>query len=109
MNIYVAYGRKHVDSYLGLDIVYRNRNRIPKDSLMLLYNNLTPLLKGTDKAQSIQTYATKKLVQKGERFIDFDVHTIKGQAFKLSDLKGRYIYLALAALAVVLVAWKIGR
>jgi peroxiredoxin len=98
MNIYVAYGRKHVDSYLGLDIVYRNRNRIPKDSLMLLYNNLTPLLKGTDKAQSIQTYATKKLVQKGERFIDFDVHTIKGQAFKLSDLKGRYIYLAFGSI-----------
>ena len=50
MDIYVAFGRKNIGSYLGLDIVYRNRKRIPKDSLLLLYNSLPPVLKGTAKA-----------------------------------------------------------
>ena len=99
MNIYVAYGRKHVDSYLGLDIVYSNRKSIPKDSLMLLYNSLPPILKNTDKAQSLKTYATETLAQKGGHFLDFEARTIQGRPFKLSDLKGRYIYLAFGSLS----------
>jgi len=83
MDIYVAYGRKHFDSYLGLDIVYRNRKRIPKDSLMLLYLSLSQVLKSTPKAQSLQVYATEKLAQKGEHFLDFEARTIQGQAFGL--------------------------
>ncbi|KQC00906.1 TlpA disulfide reductase family protein [Pedobacter sp. Hv1] len=94
MNIYINYGRNHIDSYLGLDIVYRNRKQIPKDSLLLLYNNMPPVLRATDKAQSIQIYATKRLAEKGEYFLDFKAHTINGKPFKLSDLKGKYIYLA---------------
>lgn len=94
MAIYVAFGRQHVDSYLGLDIVYRNRKRIPKDSVVLLYNSLPPALKATGKAKALQTYATEKLAQKGQHFLDFEARTIKGQPFRLSDLKGKYIYLA---------------
>jgi len=93
MDIYVAFGRQHTDSYLGLDIVYRNRKRIPKDSLVLLYNSLPPALKATGKANALQTYATEILAQKGQHFLDFEARTIQGQPFRLSDLKGKYIYL----------------
>jgi hypothetical protein len=72
MNIYVAYGRSHADSYIGLDIIYRNRKRIPKDSLVLLHNSLPSPLKNTDKAKAIQVYATEKLAQKGGHYLDFD-------------------------------------
>lgn len=94
MNIYVAFGRKHIDSYIGLDIVYRNRQSIPKDSLILLYSNLPPFLKATSVAQGLNTYATKKLASKGDRFLNFEAQTIEGAPFKLSELKGKYIYLA---------------
>ncbi|WP_299288374.1 TlpA disulfide reductase family protein [uncultured Mucilaginibacter sp.] len=94
MNIYVAFGQKHINSYLGLGIVYRNRQRIPKDSLAMLYSSLPPALKGTNDARALQTYLTKKLAGKGQPFIDFEVRTIEGQPFRLSDLKGKYIYLA---------------
>lgn len=94
MNIYLDFGRKHIDSYLGLDIVYRNRKRVAKDSLLLLYNSLPPSLKATSEAQALQTYATETLANKGHHFLDFEVHTIDGRAFRLSELKGKYIYLA---------------
>jgi len=94
MNIYVAFGRKHIASYMGLDIVYRNRLSIPKDSLVLLYNNLPNFLKATSVAHGLHTYATKKLASKGEHFLDFEAQTIEGTSFKLSELKGKYIYLA---------------
>lgn len=94
MDIYVAFGRKNVASYLGLDIVYRNRKRIPKDSLLMLYNSLPPVLQGTARAQALQSYATEKLAQKGQHFLDFEVLTIQGRPFRLSSLKGKYIYLA---------------
>src|ERR1700744_825552 len=93
MNIYVAFGRKHINSYLGLDIVYRNRQRIPKDSLAMLYNSLPSTLKGTAEAQALQTYATNELASKGQYFLDFEARTIHGLPFRLSDLKGKYIYL----------------
>ncbi|RTQ60488.1 TlpA family protein disulfide reductase, partial [Listeria monocytogenes] len=94
MDIYVAFGRKHIDSYIGLDIVYSNRKRIAKDSLLLLYNSLSSSLKATSEAEALRTYATEKLANKGEHFVDFDAHPIKCCSFKLSDLKGKYIYLA---------------
>jgi len=94
MDIYVAFGRKHIDSYLGLDIVYRNRKKIPKDSVMLLYNSLPGALKRTAKANSLKIYASENLARTGEHFPDFKAYSIQGQPFKLSDLKGKYIYLA---------------
>jgi len=98
MDIYVAYGRKHIDSYLGLDIVYRNRKRIPKDSVMLLYNSLPEKLKATARAKSLKIYANERLAQTGEHFLDFEVYSIQGKPFKLSDLKGKYIYLTFGSI-----------
>ncbi|WP_158286386.1 TlpA disulfide reductase family protein [Chitinophaga sp. S165] len=97
-DIYVAFGRRHIDSYLGLDIVYRNRKLISKDSVMLLYNNLPETLKKTAKANALKIYASERLAQIGEQFTDFEVRSIQGEPFKLSDLKGKYIYLAFGSL-----------
>ncbi|SDH28870.1 Peroxiredoxin [Chitinophaga filiformis] len=94
MNIYVAFGLKHIDSYLGLDIIFRNRQKISKDSILLLYNSLPEMLKGTDRARALKIYASENLARKGERFLDFEVCSIDGKPFKLSDIKGKYIYLA---------------
>jgi peroxiredoxin len=99
MDIYVDFGKKHINSYLGLDIVYRNRKRIGKDSVGVLYESLTATLKQTDKAKSLKVFAYETLAQKGSKMLDFDVKTISGQPFKLSSLKGKYIYLAFGSFA----------
>jgi peroxiredoxin len=91
--IYVNFGKKHTDSYLGLAIIYMNRKSILKDSINLIYENLTPKFKETSNAKALKIFLYEKLAQKGQPFIDFNAKTLKGEDFKLSSLKGNYIYL----------------
>lgn len=99
MDVYIAFGKKNINSYLGLDIVYRNRKTIAKDSVLLLYNSLLPDLQKTNKAMALKLYALERIAKKGEQFIDFEAKTITGAAFKLSTLKNKYIYLAFGSFA----------
>ncbi|WP_158798812.1 TlpA disulfide reductase family protein [Pedobacter sp. L105] len=98
MNIYVSFGKKHIDSYLGLDIIYRNRNSIPKDSVVLLYKALPAFLKNTGNAVALKVFISENLVKKGDHFKDFQVLDIQGKPFKLSALKDKYIYLTFGSL-----------
>lgn len=93
-NIYVAFGKRHPNSYLGLDILYRNRQRIGKDSIETLLSQLDEPLKTTTKAQGLILFVFGELAQKGKKFLDFEVDDINGQTFKLSSLKGNYILLS---------------
>jgi len=93
MRAYINFGKLHMNSYLGLDIVYRNRKVIPLDSILLLYNELSPMLKNTDIANSLKIYTEEYIVKKGNKFLDFNVLDIEGKAFQLSALKEKYIYL----------------
>jgi peroxiredoxin len=93
-NIYVEFGKSHPNSYLGLDILYRNRQRIGKDSIEILLSQLDEPLKTTTKAQGLILFALGELAQKGKKFIDFEVDDIYGQSFKLSSLQGNYILLS---------------
>lgn len=92
--IYIDFGKKHPDSFLGLDILYRNRKSIPKDSLKLIYENLPKSLKENPTAKSLKVFLYEELAQKGSHFIDFNAKTLKGENFQLSSLKGNYIYLS---------------
>ncbi len=93
MTIYVNFGKKHPDSYLGQDIIYRNRKKIARDTLVSLYKQMRPLLKGTQQGIGIKHFLYSTLVEKGKPMVDFEVKDTKGKAFKLSSLKGKYIYL----------------
>lgn len=99
MNIYIDFGKQHIKSFLGLDIVYRNRKSIPKDSLLLLYNSLPVTLKKLEQANSLKLYLTENMLKKGDKFLDFEVKTITGEPFKLSSLKDKYIYLTFGSFA----------
>lgn len=92
--IYINFGKNHPNSSLGLDIIYMNRERIPKDSLKLIYENLLPKFKETLRSKSLKAFLYGELAQKGQPFIDFKVNNIKGEDFALSSLKGKYIYLS---------------
>ena len=92
--IYINFGKDHPDSYLGLDIIYRNRKSIPKDTLMLIYEHLPSSLKATPKANAINVFLYDAAVEKGQSFIDFTAKTLDDKDFKLSSLAGKYIYLS---------------
>ena len=92
-DLYVEFGNRHPNSYLGLDIIYRNRQRIGKDTIKTLISQLSKELKSTSKAQALMIFVNGELAEKGKPFIDFDAKTLNGLPFKLSSLKGNYILL----------------
>lgn len=92
--IYVNFGKTHTNSFLGLDVIYRNRADINKDSLKFLYEKLLPKYKEAPRSKALKVFLYEELAQKGKQFIDFKAKTIKGEDFSLASLKGNYIYLS---------------
>jgi len=99
--IYVNFGKNHSDSYLGLNIIYMNRKSIPKDSLKLICENLTPSFKETTTAKALEIFLYEDIADTGKMFIDFTAKTIDGNDFTLSSLKGKYIYLSFGSAGCV--------
>ena len=91
--IYVDFGEKHSDSYMGLNIIYMNRKSIDKDTLKVIFENLPTSIKSSPTANALSVFLFEEIAKVGNPLIDFDVEAIDGQDFKLSSLKGKYIYL----------------
>ncbi len=91
--IYIDFGKKHFDSYFGLNIIYMNRKSIDKDTLKVIYEKLPTSIKTSPSANALNVFLFGEIAKVGNSFIDFNVNTISGQDFKLSFLKGKYIYL----------------
>ena len=91
--VVIDFGIAHSNSYLGLSLLYTTKNKISEKILNNLYENLSPSFKLTQDAQSLKKYLTSGTVNIGEHFIDFEAKTIDDNNFKLSSLKGNYIYL----------------
>ena len=94
MVIYVDFGKRNMNSYYGQDIVYRNRKNIHRDTLEELYKNLSATFKETVKGRAFKTFLYESLADKGKPMIEFEANTFAGKPFKLSSLKGKYIYLS---------------
>lgn len=92
--IYLNFGKAHIDSYVGIDIVYRNRKKIEKDTVAALYKKLGPNLKKTAKAAALKIYMSENMAEVNKMAIDFSAKTIDGKLFQLSSLKGEYVYLS---------------
>ena len=52
--VYVDFGLRNPNSYLGLDIIYRNRTSIPQDTLDKVYTGLLEEYQQSPKAQAIK-------------------------------------------------------
>jgi len=92
--ILINFALRNPNSYYGLDLLYRNRQFIPRDTLKLTYENLTPEYKETSNSKALKIFLFEKIVQKGNPYIDFQVKTLRGEDFSLSSLKGKYVYLS---------------
>ncbi|MBL0336871.1 MAG: TlpA family protein disulfide reductase [Chitinophagaceae bacterium] len=92
--IYVEFGKKHPNSYIGLDILYRNRQRVGKETIESLLPEIESSIKASPKGEALLLFVLGELAKKGKPFIDFQVPDINGNLFKLSALKGNYILLS---------------
>ncbi|MBF6596607.1 MAG: AhpC/TSA family protein [Fermentimonas sp.] len=92
-DIYIDFGKRHSDSYMGLDIVYMNRKSIDKDTLQAIFEKLPISIKSSPTANALKVFLFEEVAEVGKPFIDFEVSSIDGKEFKLSSLKGNYIYL----------------
>lgn len=88
--VYIAFGKAHPDSWLGMDILYRNRKSIGREVI----EKLLPQLPVSAKARSLGEFVYGELAAKGKPMIDFSVADIHGKSFTLSSLKGKYILLS---------------
>lgn len=87
----ISFGKRHANSYLGMDIIYRNRQRISKDSIELLYAAMDKPLQATTKGQALKIFVYGELSRKGSKFIDFTSQKVNGESFTLSAFAGQYI------------------
>ena len=92
--IYIDFGKRHADSYLGLDIIYRNRQSIARDSLITLFEGLPPSLKTASNAEGLRVFLYEEIAAEGKPFIDFNAKTLDEKNFMLSSLRGKHIYLS---------------
>jgi thiol-disulfide isomerase/thioredoxin len=92
--IYINFGKRHPQTYLGLNIIYMNRKSIPRDTVKIIYEKLSSSFKETPNAKALKIFLYEHLAQKGQPFIDFNAKTLNGEDFSLSSLKGKYIYLS---------------
>lgn len=91
--IYIEFGKRHPNSFLGLDILYRNRQRVGKNTIAYLLDQMTDSFKFSAKAQALKIFL-EPLAKRGKPYIDFNAKFIDGSDFKLSSLKGNYILLS---------------
>jgi peroxiredoxin len=94
MQILREFAMKHANSYIGLEYLYRTRNEIEKTQLKTIYEGLDSLMKITPYAKALKVYLYNEVAEKGKPFIDFEAQTLEGKPFRLSSLKGNYIFLS---------------
>ncbi len=90
---YVAFGKANPNSFLGLDILYRNRKTIGKPEMAELLKKMSPKIRNSSTGKTLALFVATELIKVGQDFFDFTANTINNQPFTLSSLKGQYIYL----------------
>lgn len=89
-----AFLLQNPNSYLSLDLIYRNRHALEKKVLLNVLENLEDKFRNIPNIEALERYLTTGEVKKGKMFIDFKAKNLKGETISLSDLKGNYIYLS---------------
>jgi len=77
-HIFMEFGKRHPNTYIGLDILYRNRERIGNDTIEALLTQMDDDIKFTAKGQALALFAYGVLAEKGKPFIDFEAETLNG-------------------------------
>ncbi|TMU56504.1 TlpA disulfide reductase family protein [Flagellimonas algicola] len=87
---------KNPNSYFTLELLYRNRKFIPKDTLEKVISKLDPIHQNLPDALALDKYVKGNEIElkEGDMFADFKGISMTGEPINLSSLKGNYIYLS---------------
>ncbi len=90
---YKRFIKENINSYAALEKLQWQMSEMPKDTLRMYYNQLTPQFKESTNGKLIDTYLNSRTIEVGKKYIDFDAVTLNGNPFKLSDVKTDFILL----------------
>ena len=86
-----AFIKHNPNSFLSLSYLDMYKTVWPRDSVEMLYNNLSDNLHGSSTGLVIKKYiALPEKPEIGEQFIDFELPDTIGKTFKVSDLRSKY-------------------
>ena len=93
-NYKISYINSNPNTYRSVMELYYLKEKIGKDGVRKLYNQLDDKLKQTLDGVGIKVYLDlEKVLQEGDFFEDFQGKDVNGVSRKLSDFKGKYILL----------------
>ena len=87
--------KDNFNSYIAL-VMYNYRRDFQVDTLKKLYNSLSGDLKQSKFGKSINTQINYPKPRTGDNYYNFEAITAKGDSFKLSEIKDKYILLQFA-------------
>ncbi|HRP55127.1 TlpA disulfide reductase family protein [Agriterribacter sp.] len=87
--------KNNFNSYIAL-VMYNYRRDFNTDTLKKLYNNLPGALKQSKFGKSIYMQVNYPKPALGDNYNDFEAVNTKGNSFKLSNIKDKYILLQFA-------------
>lgn len=85
--------REHLNSYEALTQLGYKKNKMSRDTLEKFIDQLKPVYKKSSYGQTLVRFLNTEPVKVGEKFIDFNAKTMKGDDFSLSDVNDKYILL----------------
>jgi len=81
------------NSYAALKQINFKKYKLAEDTLHKLYQKLNSKYKKTSYGQTLHDFLKLEKAQVGEQFIDFKATRMKGDTFRLSDIKNKYVIL----------------
>ncbi len=91
--IYVDFGLNHPNSILGMDILYRNRQKIDRDKLKAVYAAIGDHYRDSEIGRALSTYLHEELIAEGKVVPAFKAKSMEGEVLQLEDLRGNFILL----------------
>lgn len=86
--------KTHLNTYEGLYNLFYLKDKLSKDSIQLLYNQINPTFKQTEFAVRVATYLkVGKILEEGDKATDFTAFDVNNKNHSLSDIKGKYVLL----------------
>lgn len=96
-SITVDFLLKHANSFAGINQLFYSRRFFSRDSLIMLFEKVSPSLQQSTYGQMIATYIkVGNVLKKGDDYFDFVSMDKEGKKYKLSDFRGNYILLDFA-------------
>jgi peroxiredoxin len=92
-SIQLEYAYEHNDSFVSADIISFYKRSIAPDSLLILYNNLTPTIKGSFYGNAIKEQIELYVADSGDRAPDFSGKNFDGREISLNQFNGKVVLL----------------